>query len=180
MRRRKRRSGFALFAVIVLLAIITAAVAMALDEAVSSIQTAGRVRVAEMIKGGLDQGLDLAIAWLQEQDSATLANPAPEPNDIFNNPTATEIDADNDGLAGISQDYPASGEYANAFRVRVGLKSGQRTRAPEGEDVTKAYGQIVELQISVDTTGAAGGSLPPAEERVSVGVLIPRASAHAQ
>jgi hypothetical protein len=180
--RTKKNSGFALFAVIILLALITAAVALSLDEAVASIQAAGRVRVAEMIKGGLDHGLDRAMDWLQAQDSADVApDPTqPQPNDIFGNPGAAEIDADNDGTPGITQDYPPTGDYANTFRVRVGMRAGQRTRAPEGEDVTKAYGQIVELQLSVDTTGASGGLLPPAEERVSVGVLIPRASAHAQ
>jgi hypothetical protein len=174
---RRKRSGFALFAVIVLLALITAAVAMSLDEAVSSIQTAGRVRVAEMVKGGVDQGLDLAISWLQQQDPATLAT-GTDPNDIFADPLNPDIDADNDGTPGITQTYPTTGDYANSFRVRVGLASGQRTRAPEGEDVTKAYGQIVEIQLSVEPV--PGVSLPPAEERVSVGVLIPRVSAHAQ
>jgi hypothetical protein len=173
MRTHRRKSGgFALFAVIVLLALITAAVALSLDEAVSSIQAAGRARVSEMIRGGLDQGLDDAIDWLQAQDSATLAVPT-EPYDIFGDPAAIEI-------PGLSKDYPATGEFANNFHVHVGLRSGQRTRAPEGEDVTKAYGQIVEIQLSVDTTGATGTYLPQAEERVSVGVLIPRASAHAQ
>jgi hypothetical protein len=178
--RTKKNSGFALFAVIVLLALITAAVALSLDEAVASIQAAGRARVAETIKAGLDQGLDRAIEWLQAQDAADVAPdplaPLGQPNDIFAG--GAELDVDNGGGPGM--DYPKTGDFIDAFHVRVGMRAGQRTRAPEGEDVTKAYGQIVEIQLSIDTRGPNGRSLPPAEERVSVGVLVPRASAHAQ
>jgi hypothetical protein len=177
--RTKKNSGFALFAVIVLLALITAAVAMSLDEAVASIQAAGRARVAETIKAGLDQGLDRAIEWLQAQDTADVSPdpnaPAGQPNDIFAGGAELDVDGGAPGM-----DYPKTGEFIDAFHVRVGMRAGQRTRAPEGEDVTKAYGQIVEIQLSIDTRGPNGGLLPPAEERVSVGVLLPRSSAHAQ
>ncbi len=173
--RPRRTRGFALFAVIILLAVVTAAVALSLDEAVSSIHSAGRVRAAELIKGGLDDGLDVALDWLQAQDPYSLSSSAND-WDIFKPGGAGSEITD------ISpRDYAATGtDYANNFSVHIGLRPGQRTRAPEGEDVTKAYGQIVEIQLSVDTTGANGGSLPPAEERVAVGVLIPRAAAHAQ
>jgi hypothetical protein len=175
--RTKKNSGFALFAVIVLLALITAAVALSLDEAVASIQAAGRARMAETIKAGLDNGLDQAIEWVQEQDTASLATDplVVQPNDIFAG--QPEIP---DFAGGIAYPQTVGDDFERAFLVRVGMRAGQRTRPPEGEDVTKAYGQIVEIQLSIDTSGPNGGHLPPAEERVSVGLLIPRASAHAQ
>jgi hypothetical protein len=173
MRAKKNgQSGFALFTVIVLLAVVTAAVALSLDEAVSSIQSAGRTRASELIRAGLDHGLNVALNQLQQEDPASIADPAND-WDIFRYPSP--------GLSYFPDlPYPSTGEYQNNFRVRVGIRPGQRTRAPEGEDVTKSYGQIVEVQISVDTNGTSGAGLPPAEERVAVGVLIPRSSAHAQ
>jgi hypothetical protein len=173
MKRTRTQQGFALFVVIVLLAVVTAAVALSLDEAVSSIQNAGRTRASELIRAGLDHGLNVALNQLQQEDPASLADPTVD-YDIFRYPSP--------GPSYVVPDlpYPATGDYQNNFRVRVGIRPGQRTRAPEGEDVTKAYGQIVEVQISVDTNGPSSFGLPPAEERVAVGVLIPRSSAHAQ
>lgn len=170
-RRRPKQRGFALFAIIILLALMTAAVALTLDDAVASIQNAGGVRASEMIKAGLEFGLDNAMIQLQQMDVATLANPPPE-WDIF-------ARAENPGgpLVFIPPVlYPAAGPYAGQYRVRFGLRPGQRTRAPAGEDVNKAYGQVVELQVGIEAIGAG---IPPAEERVSVGILIPRQESHA-
>lgn len=171
MRARERR-GFALFAVIILLAVVTAAVALSLDEAVDSIQSAGRVRTAEIIRGALDQGLTGAMQRLQQEDPATLAAGS---WDIFNGDTQEFYPAGGGTLS-----YPATGPYAGQYRVRVGLRVGQRTRPPEGEDVTASYGQIVEIQVSVDANGVNAGSNWPAEERVAVGVMLPRQAAQAQ
>lgn len=171
-RRVRQQRGFALFAVIILLAIVTAAVALSLDEAVDSIQSAGRVRTAEIVRGALDQGLTLAMQRLQQEDPATLAE---GDWDIFGVPappgTKEFIPV---------MDYPPTGPYQGQYRVRVGLRPGQRTRPPEGEDVTASYGQIVEIQVSVDANGVNGGSNWPAEERVAVGVMLPRQAAQAQ
>lgn len=173
-RRRRRagasRRGFALFAIIILLALMTTAVALSLDRAVSNIQSAGGVRASEMIKAGLEHGLDAAMANLRERDIATLADPPPE-WDIFAGP---EPNGGDEFMPAVT--YPPAGPYANQYRVRFGLRAGQRTRAPAGEDINKAYGQIVEVQVGIE---AIGMGIPPAEERVSVGVLIPRRDSHA-
>lgn len=175
MRRAQRNArGFALFAVILLLAVMTAAVALSLDEAVDSIQNAGRVRSAEIIKAGLDEGVARALENLYEEDPATLVNPGND-WDIFK-----QAEPVNTIEYLPPYDYPPAGDHANEYRVRIGLRAGQRTRPPEGEDVTKAFGQIVEIQISLDANGTAGAGNPPAEERVAVGVLIPSKAAHAQ
>jgi len=169
-RPRRRQRGFALFAVIILLALMTAAVALSLDQAVANIQSAGGVRASEMIKAGLEHGLDQAMAQLQQLDIATLTNPPPE-WDIFGHAEPVGGSA---FMAPVT--YPSAGPYANQYRVRFGLRPGQRTRAPAGEDINKAYGQIVEVQVGIE---AIGIGIPPAEERVSVGVLIPRRESHA-
>ncbi|MCK6552204.1 hypothetical protein L6R52_40615 [Myxococcota bacterium] len=170
---RKRAStgsrGFALLAVIIILAMVTTAVAISLDEAVGSIQNAGRIRSTELIKGGLDHGLSSALETLATDDPARLADAAND-WDIFDAPTPVGT---REYVA--NQSYPDDGPFRGQYRVRVGLRPGQRARAPQGEDVRSSYGQIVEVQVSVE---AANDALPPAEERVSVGVLIPRRSTY--
>lgn len=170
-RRKRKPRGFALFAVVILLAVMTAAVATALDDAVASIQTAGGFRASEIIRAGLDVGLDQAIREVKMRDAAELAAPPPQ-WDIFQGPTA--YDPSNVFMEAVA--YPTNGPYENQYRVRFGLRPGQRARAPAGEDVTRAYGQIVEVQIGVE---AAAAGVPPTEERVSVGVLIPRTGNYA-
>lgn len=170
-RAARTQRGFALFAIIILLALMTAAVALSLDQAVANIQSAGGVRASEMVKAGLDHGLDAAMDQLQQLDVRTLQNPPPE-WDIFGH--AEPVGVNPPFMAPMP--YPPSGPHQNQYRVRFGLRAGQRTRAPSGEDVNKSYGQIVEVQVGIEAIGAG---VPPAEERVSVGVLIPRREAHA-
>lgn len=174
-RVRRPQRGFALFAIIVLLALMTAAVALSLDEAVSSLQSAGGLRASEVVKSGLEFGLDTAMLEVQNKDVGTLANP-PAAWDIFDHaePAAANPNPLLQFLPPLN--YPPTGPYAGQYRVRFGLRPGQRTRAPAGEDVNKAYGQIVELQLGIE---AVGVGMPPVEERVSVGVLIPRRESYA-
>jgi hypothetical protein len=168
--RARRRRGFALFTVVLLLAIMTAAVALSFDDAVSSLQSAGGVRASEMIKGALEQGVSNALLRVQQEDVSTLIDP-PVDWDLFQGPVP-----ESDGRDFVpAMDYPTAGPYANQFRVRIGLRPGQRARAPAGEDVRNAYGQIVEVQVGVEARGAG---IPPAEERVTIGVLVPRLASH--
>lgn len=171
MRAKKRNSaGYTLLTVVILLAIVSAAVALSLDEAMSSVQDGGRARAAEIIKSGLDHGLTAAMTQLQSEDVATLVDPSVD-WDIFD--AARPVTDDADYLPALA--YPPEGPYQNQYRIRVGLRPGQRTRAPSGEDVRTGYGQVVEVQIGVEAVGAG---IPPAEERVAVGVLIPRTVSH--
>lgn len=176
-RARSGQRGFALFAIIILMAIMTAAVALALDDAVVAVRNAGGVRASEMIKSGLDHGVNLAIVELQNADPSAFLD-FPDQYDLFAGPTsatnATEM-VDQMGNP-MSFQYPADGPHRDQYLVRIGLRPGQRTRAPSGQDVNKAYGQIFEIQVGV---AATGGGVPPAEERVSVGVLLPRRISHA-
>lgn len=161
--RRPKSRGFALIAVILLVALMTTAVALVNEQLVSSLRGAGTVKASEMLKGALETGLDQAIDQALVRDVVQLAE---QDFDIFNG--AVPIAAGRDFVAPFG--YPNSGPYQGSFQVRIGLRPGQRTRPPAGEDVRKAYGQIVELQVSVQ----AAGNAPPAEERAAVGVLIPR------
>jgi hypothetical protein len=169
-RRAPRTRGFGLFAVILLLAVMTAAVALSFDDAISSLQTASGVRASEMIKGALDHGVSAALLRLQREDVATLID-SPVNWDLFGAPVPESANREFAGPF----DYPTSGPYAGQYRVRIGFRPGQRARAPAGEDIRTAYGQVVELQVGVEARGAG---LPPAEERVTLGVLVPRQLSH--
>lgn len=173
----KTQRGFALFAVIILMALMTAAVAVALDDAVVSVRNSGGIRAAEMIKSGLDRGVNLAILAIQSVDPATFTD-NPTQYDLFagstNQTGATEL-VDTIGNP-LRFQYPDDGPYQNQYTVRVGLRPGQRTRAPSGNNITNAYGQIFEIQVGVAATGSGA---PPAEQRVSVGVLVPQRVSHA-
>ena len=176
-KRRKtarQQRGFALIAVVILMALMTAAVAVALDDAVVAVRNGGSIRSTEIIKSGLDRGVNLAILALQDSDpSYWLA--APDQHDLFSNPGATPVDVP--GVGQLNFTYPDNGPYANQYRVVVGLRPRQRTRAPVGNNVNKGFGQIFEIQVGVSSE--ANSSVPPAEQRVTVGVLVPRQVSHA-
>ena len=177
MSRKARSRGFALFAVVVLMAVMTAAVALALDDAVVAVRNSGGVRASEMIQAGLDRGVNLAITTLQEADPVELLD-LPDRYDLFAGPSdatsASELDIVGPRMA---FGYPDNGPYAGQYLVRVGLRVGQRTRAPVGTSATNSFGQIFEIQVGVS---AIGPGVPPAEQRVSVGVLVPRRVSHSQ
>lgn len=171
--RPRRRRGFALFTVVLLLAVISAAIAVTLDESVDNVRSAGVARSRELTKSGLEHGVHLGITQIQQMDAAFLSDPAND-WDLFDPTRAMPVSAGQDFIGPLL--YPPAGRFANAYRVRVGLRPGQRTRAPAGEDVRFAYGQTVELQVGVE---ANQPGMPPAEERISVGVLLPRRTSHA-
>lgn len=160
------KRGFSMFGVIVLLAIMSAAAALVLRDVFAEIESGGRVRSVEMIKSGVDHGVNAAINSLEQQDSALLTDGA---WDIFQGPVVTGSEF----LPVL--DYPPTGVHAADYRVRVGLRRGQLTRPPEGEDVRNSYGQVYEVQVSVE---AARNGIAPVEERASFGVLVPYEASH--
>lgn len=172
-RVRSRRRGMALFVVVLLLAVISGAVAVTLDESVENIRSAGQARGRELSRAGIHQGVHLGITQVQQMDPATLVDPAND-WDIFDPAAPVPVAANRDFIGPLN--YPPDGPYQGQYRVRVGLRPGQRTRAPAGEDVRHAYGQVVEIQVGVE---ANQPGMPPAEDRVSVGVLLPRRTSHA-
>lgn len=165
--RSKGRRGFLLLGVIVVLALISIGVVLVNEQVVESLQTAGMLKSSEMVRGGMEMGLDRAMESLIADDVVDLAE---TDYDIFSGPVPIGLGRDYVGPF----PYPSAGASAGTLEVRVGLRPGQRTRAPAGEDVRRAYGQVVELQLSVQSQGTG----PPAEERASVGVLLPRVYNH--
>ncbi len=169
----------------ILLALMTAATALSLDNAVASLRTHAGARAAEMIKSAADYGVSEAIAQLQVDDVEVITNPIVYPGiapansfDIFNaggeavSPTSYIAPLAYPPAA-VIPGHPMTGDYG----VRVGLRTAQRARAPAGEDVRSAYGQVVELQVEVQSVAPG---VPPVQERVSVGVVIPRRVANSK
>lgn len=193
-RRRRGQRGFALFAVVVVLATMTAAAAVALDDAVASLQSSAQVRATQLVKSAADFGMNVALLEVASLDPETLVAEAAT-LDLFEEPSVSPYGdwlttpgtngADGNSplaeLLGAPEDIPYPGpgsRYEGELRIRLGARPGQRTLAPAGEDVRTAYGQVVEIQVSIEADPAS--TLPPVEERVAVGVLVPHTAAHGQ
>ncbi len=200
--RREEQRGFALLVVVILLALMTAATALALDNAVASLKTHAGRRASEVIKSATDFGVAEAIAQLQVDDVEVINDPALYPGvpggtdsfDIFNAAGGNIRSVPYFPLAGTlvypptsagpsvtaafqSAGFASFNGIAGDYAVRIGLKPTQVARAPAGEDVRTTYGQVVEVQVAIDAVVAG---VPPVQERVSVGVLIPRKVANAK
>jgi hypothetical protein len=166
---RAGTEGFALVVVMVLLALMTTAVATTLDSTVETIRTGGQIKASEMVKVGIEHGLNQAIAQVQASDPMAIMA-AGNDWDIFNG--ANVYTAGGDFMDAIL--FPPAGagfDFSEEYRIRIGLRPSQRARAPSGEDATQSYGQVVEIQLAVE---AIAPMVPPSEERVTVGVVVPR------
>lgn len=180
-RRRGSQSGFALLVVVILLALMTAATALALDNAVASMRTHAGDQASEIIQSALDYGVAQAVAQVKQDDVELLINPAAHPNltlgaadfDIF----SVDRSVTHSPYIAVPAYPPAPSPYAGLYNVRVGIRSAQRGRAPAGEDVRGSYGQVLELQVEVQANGAG---VPPAEDRLSLGIMVPRRVANAK
>lgn len=165
-RNRSRPRGFALFVVVILLGLMTAAAAVTLDDAVESIQNSSGIRASELVRAGLDSGLDQAMLEIVQRDATEFVDVNPD-WDIFAGPVP-----DGTGIPFVpSFTYPTAGDYQNDYRVRIGVRPGQVTKAPAGEDVRNSYGHVLEIQLGVESIHPTA---PPVEERVTVGVVVPR------
>jgi len=167
--------GFILLGVIVIIAIITATVTLTLRQSTDGLQQAGGLRSAELTSTALEHGLDRALAQLQNTDVASLLTPPMNGTrsawDIF--------DVENSGPGWLTAGrlpYPASGPYQNEIQVRVGLRMGQTTQAPPGENAVNGYGYVVELQLSAEMVGIGQA----AEQQVAIGVQVPQANSYAK
>lgn len=158
--------GFALFAVVVMLLLMSAAVAIALDGALSSLQASSGARVAETVRGGLGAGLDQAIIQISQTDAVE-----------FRSPQAA-WDMDDPAFAGFVGQftYPPNATWTvpQQYSVRIGATPVQTTRSPPGEDVTNSYGAVIEVQIEVEVDSGANPAATPNGQRVNVGVVVPR------
>jgi hypothetical protein len=167
-RQRHERRGFVLIAVMLTVVVMVASVGLALKEVAAGFEESGGARSRELVMSAMQHGLNSALDELQVTDPAAIAAGNVD-WDIFACPSGRVC-------AGyiLEMTYPPSGAYQGDMTVRVGLRQGQRTRAPAGEDVRGTYGHIVEVQLSVqiDTVGNQ------AEERAVVGVRLPHVESH--
>lgn len=165
---RQSRAGYILHAVLILLALLAVGVILTMRDTTLGLQEARNQRALAEVRGALEHGLNLAISQIQATDPADLVNPAMD-WDIFKDPPSNNTFV-------VDSNYPPSGPLAGAYRVRVGLRRGQLAQGATGQSVDGHYGQVLEVQILVTAIDVA---LPPTEERLAVGVLIPRERSHA-
>lgn len=163
-------AGMALLSVIILLALMSLAIAITSERTATSIRESGAVRSTEMLKGGIELGLAQAMDRIQEVDAASLMD---TDHDLFYSGGVPV-----DFVPGFT--YPTAGPTTDDYAVRVGLRLGQRGLASSGEDATKTHTQIVEVEVQIATNPAdpEGSRLVPSEERALIGVGVPRANAH--
>jgi len=170
-RTKKGERGFVLIAVMLIIIVMVATAAVTLREAGSNIKEAAHGRSRETVRSAMTHGLNVALDQLQLMDPARLADPT-QNWDIFGRP-APGVGLPIDGRVQ-ELSYPPRGDQQGTLTIRIGLRPGQRTRAPAGEDVRSSYGQIVEVQLGVSSNRVGG----EAEERVAVGVRIPHQTSH--
>ncbi len=167
---RKDRGGFVMVVVLILLAVMVASVGVALKEASSGLREAGTMRSQESVHAALEHGLVQAMDRLQTVDPIVLANPTNN-WDIFDRRRPVG-NGSNEFVGPFA--YPPPPDPNPTMEVRVGLRPGQRTRPPAGEDVVSTYGFIVEVQLAARAS-ALGGA---AEERAAIGVRVPHVVSH--
>ncbi|MFO0726908.1 MAG: hypothetical protein U1E65_24195 [Myxococcota bacterium] len=170
-RPQREQRGFVLLGVILVISMIVASVMLTLRGSADVLRQAAGIRSRELVGQALTHGLNAAIAQLETTDPTVLSDAAATATwDIFDNPTVGS------GFLPAALTYPPTGPYAGKVNIRVGLRQGQHTEPPPGEDVRNSYGFIVELQLSADMNQTQN----PAEERVSVGVQVPIEYSHAK
>jgi hypothetical protein len=139
------RRGFAMLVVMFLLTMLALVVTMAIEQMQNGLREGGSLRAKELTTTALETALDQAMGTIETIDPYKLSDPNNYINwDIFNGPHPSPA---NDFVPSLPA-YPPVGPYAGTIEVRVGLRKGQRTRPPEGEDATNAYGQVFEVQLS--------------------------------
>jgi len=182
MRRRRAQKGFSLLAVIIILAVLVGGLLAILHDAGAGLKQFGVARSRELVSGAMEYGLKEAMQSLQRIDPEAPINSAGSPTggtwDIFQDWTHASFVCGDAGpicaTPSAQMPYPPSGPNANELLVRVGLKLGQRTQPPAGEDVNSAYGYIVEVEIAV----SKAGNIPDAAERAVYAVRIPHVVSH--
>lgn len=165
-RRRERQRGLALLQTMLVITFVMMTMLITVRQSSEALREGAAARKQMLIQGAIEHGVDHAIDRLQQLDPARLAAIPPGHFDIFD--TAAWVE---DFVVGVPN-YPPTGDFANQITVRVGLRPGQRTLPPPGEDVASAFGIIVDVQVLVTAPDGMFGS-GIAEERVVVGLRVP-------
>lgn len=163
-----------MIAVMMIMGLVTAAVAMSMEDDPETIRAVASTRDQEMVTAGVEFGVAYAIDQLAHRPAAYFENLGSS-HDIFGgSPGAGGCASSGTDCALFSIDFPLAGPDQGQYRIRIGFRPTQRGRPPAGTDVRTAYGQIIEFQISVENQSSSN----PIGEQVSVGYLIPRENRH--
>lgn len=183
MRMQRQRRGFTLVAVMIVLTVLAVTLSVTLKRSAQGLAEASRARTKELVLAAIDHGLGLALDRLQVME-ATETSQLMDRFDYFEQPAASGVKPGYLGapFAGPVL-YPPAGMYANAMQVTVGVVTGQKTLAPEGEDASKSFGVVMDVQIEV-TLNPAGTIFQTnqgevMEQRAIIGVQIPHVVSHA-
>jgi hypothetical protein len=173
--------GFALVTVLLIIALVAATVGLALREATTGLAEAGTSKSAEIVYADLNRGMSYVMQQFAQVDPFTLVDPTNR-FDIFKSPPDVPFISPNACLPPCTQVTALGGVVSAAspyaIPITVGLRPGQKTEPPPGEDVRTAYGYILEVQLQADIDTAQSAGTAPAQERVTVGVRIPKVLSH--
>jgi hypothetical protein len=179
--RKSGEHGFALLTVLLIIALVAATASLALREATTGLAEAGTSKSAEIVYADLNRGMSYVMQQFGQIDPFTLVDPTNR-FDIFKSPPDGPFISPNSCAAPCTQvtalNPAVSAASPYAVPITVGLRPGQKTEPPPGEDVRTAYGYILEVQLQADIDTAQSSGTAPAQERVTVGVRIPKVLAH--
>lgn len=167
IRGRDGRRGLALLQTMLVITFVMMTMLITVRQSSEALREGATARKQMLIQGAIEHGVDYAIDRLQSMDPARLAMFAEGRHDIFDTSNWVVDFVDPPPPA-----FPPDGDFAGQIQVRVGLRPGQRTQPPPGEDVATAFGIIVDIQLIITAPdGLLGSGI--AEERIVVGVRIP-------
>lgn len=162
---RRNQRGIALLQTMLVITFVMMTMLITVRQSSEALKEGATARKQTLIQGAVETGINHAIDRLQQMDPARLALMPPNEHDIFDNPGGLEF------VPGPIT-YPPTGDFANQIEIRVGMRPGQRTAPPPGEDVAAAFGIIVEIQVQVTAPDGLFGT-GTAEERLVIGLRLP-------
>lgn len=162
--RSAQQRGLALLQTMLVITFVMMTMLITVRQSGEALREGATARKLLLVQGAVEHGVDHAIDRLQQMDPAQIAAQPPDFYDIFENPAATDFV--------LAPTYPPSGDFQDQITVRVGMRPGQRTQPPPGEDIASSFGIIVDIQVLITAPAGVLGS-GSAEERIVVGLRVP-------
>lgn len=178
-RKSGTQRGFALLVILLIIAVAAGTVGIALRDATTGLAEVGGAKSTEIVYSDLTRGLSVAMEKISQTDPVALIDTTNRWDIFANPPSPAFITPATDTRLGA----PSGAPYG--VEIEIGLRPGQRTNPPPGEDVRTTYGYVVEVQLQASINSGPPASwlstnagVVPAVERVSVGVRIPEVLSH--